>query len=82
MASLLDQPVGQEVGYQIRNERRRSKRTRILVVTEGVLVNMLQRDPCISSVAAVLFDEFHERSVDGDFALALCLTAPCKISGC
>lgn len=64
--------LGEEVGYQVRFERKASRRTRILVVTEGVLVQRLQRDPFLDGVAAVLFDEFHERSLDADLALAMC----------
>ena len=75
MASLLSTDVGDLVGYKIRHESRRSSRTRILCCTEGVLVRMLQQDPCLSGVSAVVFDEFHERSVDGDFSLALCIEA-------
>jgi hypothetical protein len=75
MASLLGQSVGGEVGYTVRHESRKSKRTRVLVVTEGVLVRRLQSDPGLDGVAAVVFDEFHERSVDADLALALCREA-------
>ena len=75
MASLLGQSVGGEVGYTVRHESKKSKRTRVLVVTEGVLVRRLQSDPGLEGVAAVVFDEFHERSVDADLALALCREA-------
>jgi ATP-dependent helicase HrpB len=63
--------VGQEVGYQVRFERQASDATRILVVTEGVLLRMLQDDPLLERVGAVIFDEFHERSLQADLALAL-----------
>ena len=75
MASLPGQSVGGEVGYTVRHESKKSKRTRVLVVTEGVLVRRLQSDPGLEGVAAVVFDEFHERSVDADLALALCREA-------
>jgi ATP-dependent helicase HrpB len=64
--------LGEEVGYQIRFDRRAEKNTRILVVTEGILVQMLQRDPFLEPVGAVIFDEFHERNLHSDLSLALC----------
>jgi ATP-dependent helicase HrpB len=73
MASLLGQEVGDSVGYAMRLDSRQSKNTRILVVTEGVFARMILDDPELSGVAAVLFDEFHERSLDADFGLALAL---------
>lgn len=63
--------VGREVGYRIRFERRESKATRILVVTEGVLVQMLQADPFLEGIGALIFDEFHERHLASDLALAM-----------
>jgi ATP-dependent helicase HrpB len=63
--------LGREVGYQVRFERKASAATRILVVTEGLLVGRLQSDPFLEGVAVVLFDEIHERSLDTDLALAL-----------
>ncbi|MBX9725167.1 MAG: DEAD/DEAH box helicase, partial [Candidatus Obscuribacterales bacterium] len=63
--------LGQETGYQVRFEKRTSKNTRILVCTEGVFLRRLQDDPLLENVAAVVFDEFHERSIDSDLALAL-----------
>jgi len=71
MASELGEQVGQRVGYQIRLDRRASAATRILVITEGVLVRMLQDDPFLTGVAAIIFDEFHERSLSADLALAM-----------
>src|SRR5690606_19174714 len=65
--------VGGTVGYAMRMESRTSARTKILVVTEGVLARMILDDPELPGVSAVIFDEFHERSLDGDFALALAL---------
>jgi ATP-dependent helicase HrpB len=73
MASLLDEEVGGAVGYAMRMENRTSVNTRILVVTEGVLARMILDDPELPGIAAILFDEFHERSLDGDFGLALAL---------
>ena len=63
--------VGEEIGYQVRFERRASVRTRLLVCTEGVFLRRLQDDPFLEDVAAVVFDEFHERSLDSDLALAM-----------
>jgi len=73
MAQLLGEAVGERVGYRVRFDRKVSKDTRIEVVTEGVLVRMMQDDPELSGVAAILFDEFHERSLDADLGLALAL---------
>ena len=73
MADLLGEPVGQTVGYAMRFERRIGPATRIEVVTEGLLTRYLQRDPALAAYGAVLFDEFHERSLDADLGLALCL---------
>ena len=72
MASLIDDPLGGKVGFRVRHESKASKATRVLVVTTGVLVRRLQSDPSLEGVSAVVFDEFHERSVDADLALALC----------
>ena len=71
MAWLLGESVGETVGYRIRFESRVSKRTRIEVVTEGVLTRMLLNDPALEDVAVVVFDEFHERSLNIDEAFAL-----------
>lgn len=73
MAELLGEPVGQTVGLATRLERAVSAATRIEVVTEGLLVRRLQTDPGLEGTAAVLFDEAHERNLDTDLALALCL---------
>ncbi len=75
MASLLGEEVGETVGYQMRMERRVSAQTRVVVVTEGVLTRMLQDDPALEDIGVVIFDEFHERSVQADLGLALCLQA-------
>ncbi|GAB2769930.1 ATP-dependent helicase HrpB [Hymenobacter luteus] len=75
MAQLLGEPVGQTVGYRMRLESKVSARTRIEVVTEVILTRQLQDDPALEGVAAVLFDEFHERSLQADLGLALALDA-------
>lgn len=75
MASTLGESVGGTVGYRMRRDTRVSRDTRIEVVTEGVLTRMLQTDPALESVAAVLFDEYHERSLQADLGLALALDA-------
>jgi ATP-dependent helicase HrpB len=71
MAELLGEPVGQTVGYRMRMDTRVSHATRIEVITEGVLTRMLQSDPELAGVGAVIFDEFHERSLQADLAFAL-----------
>ena len=73
MASLLGEEVGQTVGYRVRGETRISKRTRIEVVTEGVLARMLSSDAALEDIGLVIFDEFHERSLHADLGLALVL---------
>ena len=73
MASELGEAPGETVGYRVRMETRISARTRIEVITEGVFTRMILDDPELTGVAAVLFDEFHERSLDGDLGLALAL---------
>ncbi|QUD89045.1 ATP-dependent helicase HrpB [Phenylobacterium montanum] len=70
MAQSLGEPVGETVGFRVRLESRVSARTRIEVVTEGVFTRMITADPGLDGVAAVLFDEFHERSLDADLGLA------------
>lgn len=65
--------AGQTVGYRIKGESKVSKTTRIEVVTEGILTRMIQSDPELSGVGCVIFDEFHERSLNADLGLALCL---------
>ncbi len=71
MASMLGEPVGQTVGYRMRGDTKTSPATRIEVVTEGVLTRMVQADPELPGVGCVVFDEFHERSLNGDLGLAL-----------
>ena len=73
MADLLGEQVGETVGYRMRLDTRISAQTRIEVVTEGVFARMVLEDPELGGVSVVLFDEFHERSLDADFGLALAL---------
>ncbi len=73
MAVTLGESVGETVGYRMRAETRVGKRTRIEVITEGVFTRMLQSDPALEGVGAVLFDEFHERSLHADTGLAFAL---------
>ena len=76
MAWLLDEPVGETIGYRVRFESCESSKTRVIVVTEGVLTRMLLDDPALEGVGVVIFDEFHERSLNTDEAFAL--TRQCK----
>ncbi len=75
MAELAGERVGETIGYATRLDSKRSGRTRILVLTEGIFRNRIQADPELAGVSAVLFDEVHERSLDSDFGLALALDA-------
>ncbi len=71
MAQLLDEPVGQTVGYQVRFERKVSAKTRIEVVTEGILSRRMTDDPTLDGVSCIIFDEFHERSLQTDLTFCL-----------
>ena len=73
MAKLIGEDVGQSVGYQVKMESSFSKKTKLLVVTEAILVRKLQSDQALENVAMVIFDEFHERSIHTDLSLALSL---------
>ena len=75
MAQSLGENVGETVGYRMRLDTRVGRTTRIEVVTEGVLTRMLQTDPELGGAAIVIFDEFHERSLQADLGLSLCLDA-------
>jgi ATP-dependent helicase HrpB len=75
MAQELDEAVGRRVGYRVRFDNKVSAATRIEVVTEGILTRRLQQDPALEGVGLVIFDEFHERNLHSDLALALCLDA-------
>ena len=73
MAQTLGEPVGKTVGYRIQLDNKTGPDTIIEVVTEGILTRRLQRDPSLEGVSAVIFDEFHERNLQADLGLALCL---------
>ena len=73
MAETLGETIGQTVGYRIRGEAKVSKTTRIEVVTEGILTRMIQSDPTLPGIGTLIFDEFHERSLNADLGLALAL---------
>ncbi len=73
MAQSLGETVGQTVGYRVRGEAKVSKATQIEVVTEGILTRRIQQDPELTGIGTVIFDEFHERSLNADLGLALCL---------
>lgn len=75
MSRLLGEEVGRTVGYRVRHESRVGAQTRIEVITEGILTRLVQDDPSLEGVAAVLFDEFHERHLTADLGLALTLDA-------
>jgi ATP-dependent helicase HrpB len=75
MAALAGEPVGRTFGYATRLDSKRSAATRVTVITEGIFTARVQNDPELAGVSAVLFDEVHERSLDGDFGLALALDA-------
>lgn len=73
MAATLNERPGDTIGYRMRLDTKIGPKTRIEVVTEGILTRLLQQDPSLSAYGAVLFDEFHERSLQADTGLALCL---------
>ena len=75
MAETLGENVGKTVGYRMRGETKVSDATRIEVVTEGILTRMIQSDPTLDGIGAVIFDEFHERSLNADLGLALALAS-------
>ncbi|KAF1694172.1 ATP-dependent helicase HrpB [Pseudoxanthomonas koreensis] len=79
MARQLGEEVGGTVGYRIRFENRVSARTRIEVVTEGILTRMIQDDPLLEGIGALLFDEFHERHLSADLGLALALDVQAQL---
>ena len=75
MAQSLGEALGETVGYRVRGESRTSAKTRLEVVTQGILTRMLQDDPALEGIAGIIFDEFHERSLDADLGLTLALDA-------
>ena len=79
MAHQLGEAVGETVGYRIRFESKVSARTRIEVVTEGILTRMIQDDPTLDGIGALLFDEFHERHLSADLGLALALDVQAQL---
>ncbi|MBP8080777.1 MAG: ATP-dependent helicase HrpB [Arenimonas sp.] len=79
MAAQLGEAVGETVGYRIRFEKKVSAATRIEVLTEGILTRMIQDDPTLEGVAAIIFDEFHERHLSGDLGLALALDVQAQL---
>lgn len=73
MANLCELPIGDKIGYRIRFDTKVSEKTRVEVVTEGILTRLLQHDNTLENIGLIIFDEFHERSLNADLALALCL---------
>jgi ATP-dependent helicase HrpB len=73
MADALGEPVGRTIGFRVRGEFRVSPATRLEVITQGILIRMIQDDPTLEGIAGIVFDEFHERSLDADLGLALTL---------
>jgi ATP-dependent RNA helicase HrpB len=73
MAKSMNEQAGETIGYTIRFDTKKSAKTRVEVVTEGILTRRIQADPGLTGTAMVIFDEFHERSIHADLALALCL---------
>ena len=73
MAQTLGEELGRTVGYRIRGEAKCSEKTKVEVVTEGILIRMIQEDQQLTGVSTVIFDEFHERTLNADLGLAFCL---------
>ena len=71
LAAQIGEPIGQRVGYRLKNESKVSKNTRLEVITEGILVQIMQADPELENSSLIIFDEFHERSLQADLAFAL-----------
>ena len=83
MAALLGEEAGETVGYRTRLESRSGPRTRIEVITEGILTRMLQRYPSLEAAGLVIFDEFHERSLQADLGLrCVCRAGNCSVRNC
>ena len=80
MAQTLGEPLGRTVGYRMRLDSKVSSATRVEVVTEGVLAALLQDDPALEGIACVIFDEFHERSLQADLGLALTLDVQANLN--
>ena len=79
LASQLDEPVGRTVGYRLRGESKVSSATQLEIVTEGILIRLLQQDPELTGIDLVIFDEFHERNLQADLGLALSLDAQASL---
>ena len=79
LAKQLNQVVGQQVGYRLRGESKVSAETQLEIVTEGVLIRLLQQDPELNGIDLVIFDEFHERNLQADLGLALCLDSQASL---
>jgi len=73
VAKQLGESVGEQVGYRVKGEHKVGKNTRLEIITEGILTRMLQQDPELNGIGLVIFDEYHERSIHADTALAFCL---------
>src|SRR5690606_20681614 len=73
MAAQCNESLGETVGYRVRGESRVGKTTRLEIITQGILTRMLQDDPGLEGIAGIIFDEFHERSLEADLGLALAL---------
>ena len=73
MAAILNERIGETVGFKIKGLTKVGKQTRIVVMTEAILIRMIQSDPSLSEVGCIIFDEFHERSINSDLGLALSL---------
>src|SRR5690606_26424417 len=81
MARMIGEAVGETVGYRIRHDSRIGPRTRVEIVTEGILTRMLQDDPSLEDVGLIIFDEFHERSIHADTSLAFALQTQSLLRG-
>ncbi|TEW53774.1 ATP-dependent helicase HrpB [Psychromonas sp. RZ22] len=79
LAEQLGQPIGKQVGYRLRGESKVSQTTQLEIVTEGILIRLLQKDPELNGIDLVIFDEFHERNVQADLGLALCLDSQASL---
>jgi ATP-dependent helicase HrpB len=79
MADAIGEPVGRTIGFRVRGDFKVSAATRLEVITQGILIRMLQDDPTLEGIAGLVFDEFHERSLDADLGLALALDVQTQV---